>query len=141
MVLPLSLGLPPPRSNRLLEARRLCAPTVKRGARLPLWVSSVGLVPFATAPLYSPALAPADRNRGIVACAEIRRVPPRVRSATCGDGRSARLLYVRRAQRTYSVRPLIQNLLERARTEVKLAPGFLVRSAPKPRRIIDCVGA
>jgi multidrug efflux pump subunit AcrB len=35
MVLPLSLGLPP-RSHQ----RRLCAPTVKRGARLPLWGQS-----------------------------------------------------------------------------------------------------
>src|SRR5262249_17458080 len=33
------------------------------------------------------------------------------------------------------------NPLERARTELKLAPGFLVRRAPKPRRVIDCVGA
>src|SRR5262249_1352395 len=33
------------------------------------------------------------------------------------------------------------NPLEWARTKVKLAPGFLVRSAPKPRRVIDCVGA
>jgi len=41
MVLPLSLGLPPPRPHRWLEARRLCAPTVKRGARLPLWVDAV----------------------------------------------------------------------------------------------------
>lgn len=62
-------------------------------------------------------------------------------TAMCGDGRYARLLYVRRAQRTYSVRSLIHNPLERARTEVKLAPGFLVRSAPKPRRVVDRVGA
>jgi hypothetical protein len=33
------------------------------------------------------------------------------------------------------------NPLERARTERKLAPGFLVRSAPKPRRVVDRVGA
>jgi len=33
------------------------------------------------------------------------------------------------------------NPLERARTELKLAPGFLVRSAPKPRRVVDRVGA
>src|SRR5262245_45739409 len=31
--------------------------------------------------------------------------------------------------------------LERARTELKLAPGFLIRSAPEPRRIVDRVGA
>jgi hypothetical protein len=33
------------------------------------------------------------------------------------------------------------NPLERAWTELKLAPGFLVRSAPKPRRVVDRVGA
>jgi hypothetical protein len=33
------------------------------------------------------------------------------------------------------------NPFERARTELKLAPGFLVRSAPKPRRVIHRVGA
>jgi len=33
------------------------------------------------------------------------------------------------------------NPLERARTELKLAPGFLVRSAPKPRRVVDRIGA
>jgi hypothetical protein len=33
------------------------------------------------------------------------------------------------------------NPLERARTELKLALGFLVRSAPKPRRVVDRVGA
>src|SRR5215471_7610205 len=47
MVLPLSLGLPPPRPHRWLEARRLCAPTVKRGARLPLWVDAVEKGDFA----------------------------------------------------------------------------------------------
>jgi hypothetical protein len=31
--------------------------------------------------------------------------------------------------------------LERARTKLKLAPGLLVRSAPKPRRVVDRVGA
>src|SRR5262245_15821435 len=69
------------------------------------------------------------------------RSAPGGQTAMCGDGRYARLLYVRRAQRTYSDRSLIQNPLERARTEVKLAPGFLVRSAPKPRRVVDRVGA
>src|SRR5215470_6255695 len=33
------------------------------------------------------------------------------------------------------------NPLKRARAELKLAPGFLVRSAPKPRRVVDRVGA
>src|SRR6478752_8646631 len=33
------------------------------------------------------------------------------------------------------------NPLERARTELKLAPGFLVRSAPKSRCVVDHVGA
>jgi len=33
------------------------------------------------------------------------------------------------------------NPLEWAWTELKLAPGFLVRSAPKPRRVVDRVGA
>ncbi len=33
------------------------------------------------------------------------------------------------------------NPLERARTELELAPGFLVRSAPKPRCVVDRVGA
>jgi hypothetical protein len=33
------------------------------------------------------------------------------------------------------------NPLERARAELKLTPGFLVRSAPKPRRGVDRVGA
>ena len=32
------------------------------------------------------------------------------------------------------------NPIERARTELKLAPSFLVRSAPKPRRVVDRVG-
>src|SRR6516165_5831016 len=32
------------------------------------------------------------------------------------------------------------NPLERARTELKLAPGFLVRRTPKPRRVVDRVG-
>ena len=31
--------------------------------------------------------------------------------------------------------------LERARTKLKLAPGLLVRSASKPRRVVDRVGA
>src|SRR5215475_788929 len=34
---PLSLGVPPPRPHRWLEARRALGATVKRGARLPLW--------------------------------------------------------------------------------------------------------
>src|SRR5262244_1319328 len=34
-----------------------------------------------------------------------------------------------------------QDPLERARTELKLAPGFLIRSAPKPGRVVDRVGA
>src|SRR5262245_57150002 len=33
-----------------------------------------------------------------------------------------------------------QDPLERARTKLKLAPGFLIRSAPKPRRVVDRVG-
>ena len=33
------------------------------------------------------------------------------------------------------------NPLERARTEPELAPGFLVRCAPEPRRVVDRVGA
>ena len=33
------------------------------------------------------------------------------------------------------------NPLERARMELKLAPGFLVRSAPKSRGVVDRVGA
>src|SRR5262245_39282039 len=36
--LALSLGVPPPRPRRWLEARRALGATVKRGARLPLWV-------------------------------------------------------------------------------------------------------
>src|SRR5262249_40550438 len=39
-------------------------------------------------------------------------------------------------ERTSAYKPL-----EPARTELKLAPGFLVRSAPKPRRVVDRVGA
>src|SRR5215831_8450188 len=89
----------------------------------------------------STGLARADHNRGTVACAENSAHPGCGQTAMCGDGRYAHLLFVRRAQRTYSVRSLIQHPLERARTEVKLAPGFLVRSAPKPSRVIDCVGA
>src|SRR4029453_8951175 len=34
-----------------------------------------------------------------------------------------------------------RNPLERARTELELAPGSLVRSAPQPRRVVDRVGA
>src|SRR4051812_38874480 len=33
------------------------------------------------------------------------------------------------------------NPLERPRMKIKLAPGFLVRSAPEPRCIVDRVGA
>ena len=33
------------------------------------------------------------------------------------------------------------NPLERTRAKLKLAPGFVVRSAPKPRRVVDRVGA
>src|SRR6478735_4716583 len=33
------------------------------------------------------------------------------------------------------------NPLERARTKLKFAPGFLVRSTPKPRSVVDRVGA
>jgi hypothetical protein len=40
-----------------------------------------------------------------------------------------------------SMRALTWNPLERARTERKLAPGFLIRSAPEPRRVVDRVGA
>ena len=36
--------------------------------------------------------------------------------------------------------PVDLNPVERARTKLKLAPGFLVRSAPKPRRVVDRVG-
>src|SRR5215510_9872945 len=43
--------------------------------------------------------------------------------------------------RSGSVRSLTSNPLERARTELKLAPGFLIRSAPKPRSVVDRVGA
>jgi hypothetical protein len=32
------------------------------------------------------------------------------------------------------------NPLERARTKPKLAPGFLIRSAPQPRRVVNHVG-
>src|SRR5262249_9010785 len=42
-------------------------------------------------------------------------------------------VYAIRAQRTYSVRSLTENPLERPRTKLKFAPGFLIRSAPKPR--------
>jgi hypothetical protein len=53
---------------------------------------------------------------------------------------------VRRTIHAASIPTLISpifelNPLERARTELKLALGFLVRSAPKPRRVIDRVGA
>src|SRR5262249_32155953 len=43
--------------------------------------------------------------------------------------------------RSGSVRSLTSNPLEPTRTELKLAPGFLIRSAPKPRRVVDRVGA
>ncbi len=39
-------------------------------------------------------------------------------------------------RRLYRLHPL-----ERARTEPKLTPGFLVRSAPQPRGVVDRVGA
>jgi hypothetical protein len=35
----------------------------------------------------------------------------------------------------------IEKPLERARMELDLAPGFLVRGAPEPRRVVDRVGA
>jgi hypothetical protein len=41
------------------------------------------------------------------------------------DGQLA-AVYATRAQRTYSVRSLTSNPLKRARTERKLAPGFLI---------------
>jgi hypothetical protein len=49
----------------------------------------------------------------------------------------------RRARRYgHSSGPILDlNPLERARTELKLPPGLLVRSAPKPRRVVDRVGA
>src|SRR5262249_17710720 len=50
-------------------------------------------------------------------------------------------VYAIRAQRTYSVRSLTENPLERPRTKLKFAPGFLIRSAPEPRRVVDRVGA
>src|SRR5262249_32161331 len=83
---------------------------------------------------YFTVFTRADRNRGIVAGAENSARTSGGQTARCGDGRYAR-------QHIYSVRSLIQNPLERARTEVKLAPGFLVRSAPKPRRVVHRVGA
>ena len=58
----------------------------------------------------------------------------------CGDGRSARL-YAIRAQGIYQSDLFDLDPLERARTEFKLAPRFLVRSALKPRRVVEGVGA
>ena len=90
----------------------------------------------------STALARADRNRGIVAragkfSAYLQRCG---QTAMCGDGRSAR--FFMRYARSALISPIFDlNPLERARTELKLAPGFLVRSAPKPRRVVDRVGA
>ena len=89
------------------------------------------------------------RRLSLTGCSAFMREPPvrsglhatRLDFCNKADFCNGALLYVRRAQRTYSVRSLIQNPLERARTEVKLAPGFLVRSAPKPRRVVDRVGA
>ena len=47
-----------------------------------------------------------------------------------------------RYPRSALISPILDlNPLERARMELKLAPGFLVRSAPKPRRVVDRIGA
>jgi hypothetical protein len=54
------------------------------------------------------------------------------------------LLYDRQALVSDGLRVLgvgVLRVLEWARTEPELAPGFLVRSAPEPRRLVDRVGA
>src|ERR1700738_5522322 len=70
---------------------------------------------------------------------EMPRVTPRVRVDGNVWGRPSRLFYATRGSALKSGLDL--NPLERARTELELAPGFLVRSAPKPRRVVDRVGA
>jgi hypothetical protein len=70
----------------------------------------------------------------------MQRVTPRVRVDGNVWGRPSRPFLCDTRQRTYQS-GLDLNPLERARTELKLAPGFLVRSAPKPRRVVDRVGA
>jgi hypothetical protein len=83
----------------------------------------------------------ADRNRGIVAR------PGKFSAFLHGAGGrqcvgTADPPAFMRYARSVLISPIFDlNPLERARTELKLAPGFLVRSAPKPRRVVDRVGA
>ena len=81
------------------------------------------------------------------ASAAVARVTAVSAVATAGSGSAPgtsprRGLAHPRPTRTSRTFPRVsRDPLERARTEPELAPGFLVRSAPEPCRVVDRVGA
>jgi hypothetical protein len=67
---------------------------------------------------------------------------------TASHARDCRSVLLRGSQRFWTaarsvlIGPIFDlNPLELARTELKLAPGFLVGSTPEPRRVVDRIGA
>src|SRR5262245_53127240 len=132
---PRAPAAPPKLSGMLAHPRR--QPT--RGARGP--AGSAALTPRHQDG-HPAALDDRIRTRAVQArgrCSDWER-PRRARIVRITAG-SVRRAFLRRVPAAGTSPRVRLNPLEGPRMEPELAPGFLVRSAPDPRRVVDRVGA